>query len=238
MERLNSISIGQIFKYIFMCLIFCSVIINCTTYHQIDRKNYEKEYFEQHPKGSPGWMKTERILAELDSPQKVADWLCKNYWDYDYNHRSRDYRILQGRNQLTMADFTRPPYFLVKNHIEGCIGTANFARIALEKAGWNVDTYRICRGHIKNANMHGGQQKATYSPLYFITVVEMEDGFYIVGDNKSISTRSHCFLDGPYETMTDLKKRYANSAQWKLVTGHMPNFGHIVKKECKGVSCY
>lgn len=222
-------------RVIIFFLLFVSLLFSCsTTNPNYNTWNYN-EYINTDYQSTPEWQETDSILDQLNTPQKVADYLCKNYWFYDYEFRKRN--GLNVDKMISLAEAVPPPSRLIKTHGATCITTANFSRIALAKAGHEAEVMRIHLGDIKKANRSILTMNAS---IHFICIVHSNEGWQIVGDTFSGQNRQWCKIQGPWSSIQELADEYPHykGAQWKIVTSQLPTYGHVPEKEkCRGVSC-
>ena len=216
-------------------LLIISVLVGCATTNPNTLAWDYNEYIKTDYKNTPEWQEADSILYELNTPQKVADYLCENYWFYDYDFRKRN--GLNIDKMRFLAEVVPPPSRLINTHGATCITTANFARIALEKAGYEVDVMRMHLGDIKTANRSILTGNAS---IHIICIVHLDEGWYIIGDTFSGQNRQWCKIQGPWSSIQDLENNYPHykGAKWKIVTSQISTYGHVPeKKKCRGVSC-
>ena len=211
------------------------ILIGCSTTNPNYNSWDYNEYINTDFQTTQEWQEADSILGVLDTPQKVADYLCKNYWFYDINFRLRNGRKIDPMRFT--AEAVPPPSRLIKTHGATCITTANFSRIALEKAGYEAEVMRIHLGDIKKAYRSIRTMSAS---IHYICIVHLDDGWYIVGDTFSGENQQWCEIQGPWSSIQGLEADYPHykGAQWKIVTTQLPTYDHVPEtNKCRGVSC-
>ena len=221
------------------CLLSITVLIGCAPTNPNSNAWDYNEYIKSDYQNTPDWREAEAILSELDTPEKVAVYLSNNFNFYDIEFRRRNYSRLDDMRFLKEA--VPPPSRLIKTGGATCITAANFARIALEKAGYDVILLRLHNGNIKAAYQSIGTGDAQ---LHIVCLVQYKNAFYSVGDtwghmpDRLIWTGE---IQGPYESIDDFVNNYIGKFQhsrWKIITAQISTFGHVPEKgNCRGVSC-
>ena len=139
------ISINLYLKIIFIVIVFFGCTATNPNYNTWDYQ----EYIAVDYKNTQDWREAEDILAKLDTPEKVAVWMSKNFKFYDFGFRMRNYGRIETMRSLREA--VPPPSRFVTVGGATCITAANFARIALEKSGYDAIILRLHNGNLKSA---------------------------------------------------------------------------------------
>lgn len=220
-------------------LLIITALIGCAKTNLNNNAWDYNEYIKSDYQNTPDWRDAESILSELDTPEKIAVWMSKNFKFYDIEFRRRNYRHLDNLQFLNEA--VPPPSRFIKTGGATCFSAANFARIALEKAGYDAILLRLHNGNLKAAYQSIGTGNAQ---IHIVCLVEYKNAFYSVGDtwghmpNRLIWTGK---IQGPYKSIDDFVNNYIGKFQhshWKIITAQISTFGHVPQKEnCRGISC-
>ncbi len=217
-----------------------SSIVGCSTTNPNSTSWDYNEYMATDYQNTPDWIETEKVLSEIDTPEKVAFYMGKRFRYYDTSFRLRNYRKIDDMQFLNEA--IPPPSRFVNSGGITCITAANFARIALEKHEYNVFVLRMHTGNLSRAYKSIGSNNAS---LHYVCLVDYKGALYSVGDTfgpvdgmRNIRSKK---LQGPWKSTAEFIANYNSRfkmAQLKMFTSQMPNYGHVPEKEkCRGVSC-
>ncbi|MBW2633333.1 MAG: hypothetical protein JRE14_04265 [Deltaproteobacteria bacterium] len=140
-----------------------------------------------------------------------------------------------------LTEAVPPPSRFIKSGGATCFSAANFARIGLEKAGYDAILLRLHNGKLKAAYKSIGTSNAQ---IHMVCLVQYKNALYSVGDtwgympDRLIWTGE---IQGPYKSIDDFVDNYVGKFQyshWKIITSQISTFGHVPQKEkCRGVSC-
>jgi hypothetical protein len=134
---------------------------------------------------------TDKVISSLNTPEKVTKYL-KGVFRYD----------MEEQRELLHRKPIPSPSKLIKTGKATCVTTANFARLCLLKAGYEVELFKLTNPHKKVPHV--------------IAVVLIENKYNIIGDSRNLD------IQGPFESIEELQTSYDKEAKWENVSKRVP----------------